>query len=159
MTALEWLELQHAENLRMLRLLEETEPGAVRRMTFRRLQRSLTAQMVIEEELFYPALGEHGGALYEEHAKARVALGRCFRALIDDGLFRVRAMALELLVKKHLTHERSVLSPRAQRALAPSALVELGAKMRERFEQTRHRSNASAKIQLSDVPGWRPLLN
>lgn len=153
MKAIELLEAQHAETLQALNTLEESKPGAERKETFKTMQAGLLAHMVIEEELFYPAVSEKSDSDgepiaegYEEHSGARVALDRCARALSEKELFGVRIMVLKEMIKHHIAEERGEIFPRAKKALKDDELESLGEKMEARFEQAKKQANPTAKL-------------
>lgn len=141
MNAIELLEQQHEEVMSLLNELEKSEPGSERKDSFKKMQSSLLAHMVIEEELFYPAVaecqpeGEPVAEGYEEHMTARTALDRCQRALAEDNLFQVRVGVLKELIRHHVQEERSEILPRAKKAMPDEELQGLGAQMEERFQK------------------------
>jgi hypothetical protein len=152
MNAIDLLEQQHEETLQMLEELEESDPGAERKETFKKLQSSLLAHMVIEEELFYPAVAEtdDGGEPvaegYEEHAGARVELERCARAVAEEDLFGIRICVLKEMVKHHIQEERTEILPRARKEKEADELEELGAEMEERFEAAKKAASPAARL-------------
>lgn len=141
MHAIKLLEKQHDEVMKVMTQLEESEPGRERAAAFKLLQSSLVAHMVIEEELFYPAVaqqqkaGEPIAEGYEEHAGARGALQRCERALKEEELFQVRIGVLKEMIKHHVGEERNEIFPRAKKIMAPEDFESLGTEMEERFNQ------------------------
>lgn len=141
MNAVDLLERQHKEALSMLTELEKSEPSASRKQTFQKLHAALMGHMVIEEELFYPAViaatskdGEPIAEGYEEHVVARVALSRCARSLSHERLFQVRVGVLKELIKHHVKEERSMILPMARKAIPKDELVQLGLLMERRFK-------------------------
>ena len=56
MDAIDLLVQQHEAVTEMMNELKESSPGRERNETFKKLQHSLLAHMVVEEELCYPAL-------------------------------------------------------------------------------------------------------
>lgn len=141
MDAIDLLEQQHEETMQMLNTLKESTPGRQRNETFKKLQHSLLAHMVIEEELFYPALvshsseGEPVAEGYEEHAGARVALMRCQRALKQEELFQVRIGVLKEMIKHHVEEERETMLPKARETMPAEARESLGTQMEARFQK------------------------
>jgi len=126
------LENQHDEVMRMLAELKQSEPGAARYETFRRLQRSLLAHMYVEEEVLYPVVFEQvsdGKPLaerYEEHTGARTFLARCAQARRTEELFRVRISVLEDLLSHYVEKERSSILLFAYDALTAAEREALG---------------------------------
>ena len=153
MNAVDLLETQHKEALALMSELEKSEPGATRKQTFKKLHAALTGHMVIEEELFYPAViaasskdGEPIAEGYEEHVVARVALGRCARCLNHERLFQVRVGVLKELIKHHVKEERGSILPMAKKALPKQELEELGLVMEERFRSVRGATELHADL-------------
>jgi hypothetical protein len=140
MNAIELLEQQHEEVMKLLASLAQSEPGIDRKQTFKQLQTSLIAHMVIEEEIFYPAVAkaqeerEPLAEGYEEHVIARTAAARCARSIGQDRLFQVRVGVLKEIIAHHIKEERSAILPRAKAALSSEELETLGAQMQERFQ-------------------------
>jgi hemerythrin-like domain-containing protein len=152
MNAIDLLEQQHKETLQMLAKLEDSEPGTERKQTFKQMQSALLAHMVIEEELFYPAVaaeasdGEPIAEGYEEHAGARTALERCARAMGDDELFGVRIGVLNEMIKHHIGEERGEIFPKARKAMGAEELEQLGEEMEMRFERAKKAASPAAKL-------------
>lgn len=153
MNAVELLEDQHKEALDLMKKLEESEPGATRTRTFRKLDAALIGHMTIEEELFYPAIiaasskdGEPIAEGYEEHVVARGELARCARSLSQERLFQVRIGVLKELINHHIKEERSSILPAARKALSKEELAELGTRMQARFEAVAGKRNAGADL-------------
>jgi hemerythrin-like domain-containing protein len=149
MNAIELLEEQHRETLSMLETLEKSRPSATRSTTLAKLHAALVAHMVIEEEIFYPALAEargDGEAVaegFEEHVIARVALRRCADTVTEKDLFGVRVGVLKELIEHHVKEERTDLFPAAKSALGAERLASLGAEMKARFDVAKKESPAS----------------
>jgi hemerythrin superfamily protein len=152
MDAIDLLEEQHAELMEFFSELKESEPGRARSQTFRKLQRSLLAHMVIEEELFYPAVaarssdGEPVAEGYEEHSGARVSLSRCARALKEDDLFKVRIGVLKEMITHHIKEERELILPEAKQGLVAEERNELGAEMKTLFEKVKRSGHAGTDL-------------
>jgi hypothetical protein len=140
MNAIELLEQHHEELMKLLKSLAESEPGIDRKQTFKQMQTSLIAHMVIEEEIFYPAVAkaqEEREALaegYEEHVMARSAAARCARSVGQDRLFQVRVGVLKEMISHHIKEERESILPRAKKAISSEDLEALGAQMQERYQ-------------------------
>jgi len=153
MNAVDLLESQHKEALALMKKLEDSEPGTVRKQTFRKLQAALIAHMAIEEEVFYPAIisastrdGEPIAEGYEEHVVARVALERCMRGLNQERLFQVRVGVLKELVTHHIKEERSSILPMARKAMSKAELNELGSLMKARYDAVETGSEQRADL-------------
>ena len=135
MDAIELLEAQHEEVMEMFEVLKESSPGRERNETFKKLQRSLLAHMVIEEEMLYPLVasrseeGEPVAEGYEEHSGARVSMTRCARALKEDDLFKVRIGVLKELISHHVKEERETILPNTRKVMDDAEREELGVRM------------------------------
>lgn len=152
MNAVALLEKQHKETLALFDALEKSKPGNTRKQTFAKLKGALLAHMVIEEELFYPAVapakaaGEPIAEGYEEHTGARAALDRAEQAMSEEDLFTVRIGVVAEMVKHHIKEERGEIFPRARKELGSKELEELGAQMEARFEQALAAPSPAAKL-------------
>lgn len=102
------------------------------------LANDLAAHMIIEQEIFYPAVKRLKSDLvlesYEEHAIARFALERVLKTDPSDESFQARVTALKELIEHHVEEEEEDLFPKVEKALG-SSLDELGAAMKERFDE------------------------
>lgn len=140
MDAITLLEQQHEEVMQMFSELEDSKRTSERTATFKKLQRSLLAHMLIEEEIFYPAVvshtseGEPIAEGYEEHSGARVALARCARAVRQEDLFQVRIGVLKEMIAHHVKEEREAILPKAREAMPKDDLEALGRDMETRFD-------------------------
>lgn len=152
MNAIDLLEKQHEEVLTLLTQLEKSKAGARRKESFKELQKSLLAHMVIEEDIFYPAVteqadeGEPVAEGYEEHAGARSALQRCARAISADELFQVRIGVLKEQIEHHLKEERSEIFGKARETMEAEELEALGVQMEQRFEEAQAGRSPSARL-------------
>lgn len=152
MNAIDLLEQQHEETMQMLTELKASSPGRQRNETFKRLQRSLLAHMVIEEELFYPTVvsrsadGEPVAEGYEEHSAARVAIMRCARALKQGELFQVRVGVLKEMISHHVKEERESILPKAREAMAAEELEALGLELEARFQKASRSPAPAAEL-------------
>ena len=152
MDAVELLESQHKEALALCKKLSKSAPGAERKENFTKLQTALLAHMVIEEEIFYPALakvmkkGEPIIEAYEEHVGARGTLERCAAALKDEEIFQVRIEVLQELLEHHIEEEREDLFPKAKKAIGEETLEELGVEMKARCEAAKKGASPSDEL-------------
>lgn len=137
-TATGLLEQQHAE---VKALFAQLEQGvADPRPLLTELAHERAAHMVIEQEIFYPAVLSASPALvregYEEHAIARFALKRLMSTQPSDPSFAARVTALRELVEHHVGEEEDDLFPVAERALGDGS-ARVRAEMKALFEQKR----------------------
>jgi iron-sulfur cluster repair protein YtfE (RIC family) len=102
------------------------------------LANSLAAHMVIEQDIFYPAIKRLNEDLvnesYEEHALAEVALKRLIGTNPEEDEFLARVTALKDLVQHHVQEEEDELFPSVTAAMDKDALEQLGQSMQQRFE-------------------------
>ena len=107
---------------------------------------SLAAHMVIEQELFYPALLNVKEALvlegYEEHAVARFALKRLMKTEPSDRTFQAKLTTLREIIEHHVEEEEEDLFPRAEKALGEASDA-LCLRMKALFEKTKKAGYAS----------------
>lgn len=165
MDAIALLEEQHEEIIELLNDLKESSPGRERKETFKKLQQSLLAHMVIEEELFYPAIvsraseGEPVAEGYEEHSGARVSLTRCARALKEDDLFKVRIGVLKEMISHHVKEEREAILPQAKKLMADEEREELGRQMEVMFDTELRSGRAGAGLDRKTTARERDALS
>jgi hemerythrin-like domain-containing protein len=137
MKATELLKHQHDEVKAVFKKLEDKEGHA--KALVEKLANSLSAHMVIEQELFYPAILEADEDLvlesYEEHAVARFALKRLIKTNPADQTFIAKVTTLKELIEHHVEEEEDDLFPKAEKALGDSS-IELCARMKALFEKT-----------------------
>lgn len=104
-----------------------------------KLADSLAAHMVIEQELFYPAVQKVKEDLvlesYEEHAVARFALKRLMRADPSDPTFKAKVTTLKEIIEHHVKEEEEDLFPKAEKALGDTS-DGLCAQMKTLFDKT-----------------------
>lgn len=101
----------------------------------------LTVHSQLEEEIFYPALGDLGrGTLAEavdDHRVIRQILDALPSRRPGDADFQEMLDRLEDLVEDHVDEEESVLFTKAE-VLGTACLLELGSRMTARREELRH---------------------
>lgn len=137
MKATELLKHQHDEvRTLFVRLLQGSGNT---KLLLDKLGEKLSAHMVIEQELFYPAVMKVKEDLvlegYEEHAVARFALKRLMRTASGDRSFKAKVTTLKEIIEHHVEEEEHELFPAAERALLGSSAA-LASKMKELFEVT-----------------------
>jgi len=102
------------------------------------LANDLIGHMVIEQEIFYPAVKRVKEELvlesFEEHAIARFALGRLVKTDPSDDSFDARVTALKELIEHHVEEEEKELFPKVEKALG-NELLALGERMKARFDE------------------------
>jgi hypothetical protein len=134
MKATTLLEHQH-RNLQELCDTVERGSAGMRASLLPQLAGDLSAQMAVEEQIFYPAAC---AALHEEGwlracdsygVEARRSLRKALQAPIDGDEFASAIGELRGLVARHAEEEHDVLFPRLEEVLDPGAMRELGSSM------------------------------
>lgn len=139
MKATSLLEMQHRKVKAMFKKLESgrSEPGPI----LEALANDLIAHMVIEHELFYPAVEAIDRGLitesFEEHALAEIALKRLLATDPEDESFKARVIAAKELIEHHVKEEEEELFPKVEKKLGSERLEALGKQMKARFAQAR----------------------
>jgi iron-sulfur cluster repair protein YtfE (RIC family) len=137
MKATKLLEKQHRKVEAIFKKLEKGSSEAEELLI--ELSNDLAAHMTIEQEIFYPAIQDVDHDLileaYEEHALGEVALKRLHAADPESDVFKARVVALKELIEHHVKEEEEELFPKVEKALGDEKLEELGALMKERFEE------------------------
>lgn len=137
MKATELLKKQHDETRAIFKALEKGNGHS--KALLEKLANSLAAHMVIEQELFYPAVLAVKEDLvlesYEEHAVARFALKRLMKTEPSERTFEAKVTTLKEILEHHMEEEEDDLFPRAEKALG-EASVALCAEMKALFERT-----------------------
>ncbi len=114
------------------------------------LANDLAAHMVIEQEIFYPAVKSIKTDLvlesYEEHAIAQYALERLIATKTDAESFQARVTALKELIEHHVEEEEDDLFPKVEKALGDELEV-LGKQMKARFGEVVEEGYATALVE------------
>ena len=136
MKATDLLEKQHRRAEACFKKLEagKGDPAPV----LKQLADELTAHMMIEETIFYPAIRRVDEDMvfesFEEHAIASFALARLLSCEPTDQRFQARVTALKELIEHHVEEEEEELFPAVEKKIAGDALEELGAEMKAAFD-------------------------
>lgn len=137
-TATKMIRMDHAAVMAMFHKIEPGMSASARGATIRNICSALEVHAQLEEELFYPRLGEAG--IDREQLERSVPEHDEMRRLIDQ----IRASGAEMdrqdellnqlmrSVMHHVAEEETVLLPAAEKALGEEQLAELGARMTER---------------------------
>ncbi len=137
MKATALLKEQHAEVLGLLRQLMN---GTGRSSSvLEKLAVNLVSHMVIEQELFYPAVLKVKEDLvlegYEEHAVARFALKRLMKTSPTDRTFKAKVKTLKEIIEDHIEEEEKNMFPKAEKELKDRSQT-LCAEMKVLFKTT-----------------------
>jgi hemerythrin superfamily protein len=146
MKATDLLKKQHRKVEAIFKKLESGRSEAAPLVT--ELSNDLSAHMLIEEEIFYPAVrkvkADLVGESYEEHAVAKYSLSRLIDAKPGDATFKARVTTLKELIEHHVEEEEHELFPKVEKALSAEQLNELGKEMKARFDELVERGYAAA---------------
>ena len=141
-SAIELLKAQHEEVKTLFKRIEKAATRAAKTKLFDELAANLAAHDTIEREIFYPAC-ERGmgmtdllGEALVEHGVVEFSLFQADRARRDKD-FSFKCQVLSELVEHHVEEEEEEFFPKVQRALGKEKLLELGARMKERFEEAK----------------------
>jgi len=137
MKATALLKKQHREAKSLfIALKKESKRSA--EATAEKLVKSLLCHMLIEEEIFYPAVKAIDDDLvleaYEEHATARFAMRRLVDTEGRDEHFEARVTSLRELIDHHVEEEEEELFPKVEKKMGDDELNELGDSMKAQFD-------------------------
>lgn len=145
MKATALLTKQHEEVRTILKQLEKGNGHSSALLD--KLSINLVAHMVIEQELFYPAVLKVKESLileaYEEHEVARFALDRLVKTQGSDRTFKAKVITLREIFEHHVKEEEEDLFPSAEKALGEGS-EDLCSQMKARFEETKDRGYQKA---------------
>ena len=138
--AIQLLKDDHKTVEDLFKRYEQTGEGAVeeKRQIRDRVVKELSIHAHIEEEVFYPATKEARQETadmvkeaYEEHAKAKQALGQLAALEPDDPQFGTVMEQLIRDVRHHVEEEEGEMFPKVNEAMSPQELSELGDRLQE----------------------------
>jgi len=139
MKATEYLAQQHKKVKAAFKRLEHGRGDA--RGILTELASDLAAHMVIEHELFYPAVVALDESMvsesFEEHALGEIALKRLLAADPADDAFQAKVTAVKELIAHHADEEETDLFPKVEATMDDAQLKELGKAMKARFTEAR----------------------
>lgn len=157
MNALDFLASQHRHIERMLRDLASIGVHTVlaKRALLQELGDELTAHMLIEEQIFYPAVRAVDPTLFansvEEHAIASFALARLMRCPPEDARFGARVQALRDVLSLHMIDEEIERFAAVERLVGDVELEALGEELEIAFTQEMRRGFASVLPPRADA--------
>jgi len=141
-SAIDLLKTQHEEVKTLFKRIEKASTRAAKTKFFDELAANLAAHDAIEREIFYPAC-EKGmgmtdllGEALVEHGVVEFSLYQADQARKDKD-FSFKCLVLSEIVEHHVKDEEEDFFPKVQKALGKEKLLELGARMKERFEQAK----------------------
>jgi hemerythrin superfamily protein len=135
MKATDLLAQQHKKAKALFKKLEHGRGDAATLLT--ELANDLAAHMLIEHELFYPAVIALDQDMieesFEEHALGEIALKRLLMTDPAEEGFRARVTAVKELIEHHADEEEEQLFPKVEKAIDADQLKQLGKQMKARF--------------------------
>lgn len=141
-TAIDLLKEQHEEVKTLFKKIEKASTRAAKTKLFDQLAANLCAHDAIEREIFYPAceramgMTDLLGEALVEHGFVEFGLYQADQARAEKD-FAFKCQVLSEVVEHHVKEEEEDFFPKAQRALGKEQLIELGARMKERFEEAK----------------------
>jgi len=156
-SALDLLKAQHDEVKALFKRIEKASTRSAKIKFFDELAANLAAHDAIEREIFYPAcekalgMTDLLGEALVEHGVVEFSLFQADRAKKDRD-FSFKCQVLSELVEHHVKEEEEDFFPKVQKAMGKEKLLELGARMSERFEQAKGKDfHAALKSNLKQV--------
>jgi len=133
MNAIEMLVAQHRRMEKMLKELLDAEPAS-RRPIFARAADELMSHVLVEEEIFYPAVkAERTEDILLESLEEHLSLKRVLSDLVDmsadDEHFEPKLHVLEEQTRHHHKEEEEHLFPKVRKLLSPERLERIGEQM------------------------------
>lgn len=136
MKATDLLTQQHKKAKALFKKLESGKGDAA---TLQELGNDLAAHMLIEHELFYPAVIALDETMveesFEEHALGEIALKRLLALDPNEEGFRPKVVAVRELIEHHADEEEDELFPKVDKAIDADLLKQLGREMKARFDE------------------------
>jgi hemerythrin superfamily protein len=140
-TAIDLLKSQHEEVKALFKKIEKASARSQKTKLFDELAEKLVGHDAIEREIFYPAC-EKGmgmtdllGEALVEHGVVEFSLYQADQARQSKD-FAFKCQVLSEIVLHHVKEEEEDFFPKVEKALGRDKLVQLGARMKERFEET-----------------------
>ena len=138
-SAIDLLKTQHEQVKTLFKRIEKASTRSAKTKYFDELAANLAAHDTIEREIFYPACEKAMGMIdllgeaLVEHGVVEFSLYQADRARKDKD-FSFKCQVLSELVEHHVKEEEEDFFPKVEKALGKEKLIELGARMAERFE-------------------------
>jgi hemerythrin superfamily protein len=139
MKATQLLRAQHRDAKKLLVALENGKSAD--KATVEKLVTALGAHMVIEQEIFYPAVKAIKPDLvlesFEEHAGAQTMMERLLKTEPGDESFTARVTTLKEMIQHHVEEEEEDLFPAVEKKMDAGELKALGDQMEKRFAEVK----------------------
>jgi hemerythrin superfamily protein len=132
---------QHEEVKALFKRIEKSKSRAEKTKLFEEVAANLVAHDAIEREIFYPAckramgMTDLLGEALVEHGVVEFSVYQADQAGKDD--FDFKCKVLSELVEHHVKEEEDEFFPKVEKALGRDRLEQLGARMKERFEEAK----------------------
>jgi hypothetical protein len=139
-SAIALLKKQHVEVKALFKRIELASGRATKAKLFEQLATKLVGHDAIEREIFYPACEKAMGMtdlLSEalvEHGVVEFSLYQADEARMHAD-FATKCQVLGEIVDHHVEEEQDDFFPKVEKAMSKEQLLELGSRMRARFEQ------------------------
>jgi uncharacterized protein (DUF885 family) len=139
-SAIALLKKQHVEVKALFKRIEHASSRAIKAKLFDELAAKLVGHDAIEREIFYPACEKAMGMtdlLSEalvEHGVVEFSLYQADEARMHPD-FSAKCQVLGEIVDHHVEEEQDDFFPKVEKAMSKEQLLELGSRMRARFEQ------------------------
>jgi len=141
-SAIDLLKAQHEVVATLFKRIEKATARSAKVKFFDELAANLAAHDAIEREIFYPAvekamgMSDLLGEALVEHGIVEFSLYQADQARKDKD-FSFKCKVLSEIVEHHVDEEEEEFFPKVQKALGKEKLLELGARMKARFEQAK----------------------
>ncbi len=145
MDPLEFLSEQHRETESLFEDFQQTEDSSRQREIVGQIIEDLRLHMTLEEEIFYPTVGDAIPALkqqlledFEEHHAAQLLLRELGDMDPDHERFPAKVSVVKEQVQHHIEEEESELFPRVRDEFDQERLNELGQRLQLRAQGEMH---------------------
>ena len=142
-----FLKKQHREVEALFKQVEKTENPRQRRELLGRIKAALDLHMMLEEEIFYPAIRELGTdkaeemvlEAFEEHHVAKLVAAELPKVDPEDERFEAKMTVLSELIEHHVDEEENEMFKLAKK-LGKDTLEEVGDRMAAEAEKRQGRA-------------------
>jgi hemerythrin-like domain-containing protein len=163
MKATNLLKRQHRQTEKLFAQIERARDEERRTALVEQLVEGLLVHMLLEEQVFYPAVREAledtmlvEEALLEHHA-ARGALQLMLRGGDELVSFEAKLKALKEMIEQHVEEEEEELFPEVESAMDEAALKAVGAEMKTLEEQALLAGGQKLLASVPPSPDLQPL--
>jgi hypothetical protein len=159
MKATELLKQQHREVKELFKRFDSMSDAEERRTTMDEIAQKLQTHMMIEEEIFYPAVAESGTKkaaqemvpeAFEEHHVVKLVVDELPDVDPEDERFEAKMTVLSELIDHHVQEEEKEMFKAANK-LGAARLEELGAQMTERADGASGEYGEDVSFEVDDA--------